>query len=121
MGRKRFIYQLARTTLYRIDRHECTYCGCDVLVTPVQGAKSATLDHGKSYRDNPELRRDPRNLLTCCHRCNSRKGAMTMRAWLQRMDKIGLDAGAARRRLRNARRRRASREAYLLDLCGIAA
>lgn len=61
-----------RQTVFTRDNHQCVYCG-----SPDQ----LTLDHivpvSRGGSDDIE------NLVTCCHRCNSIKGARTPEEWLQ--------------------------------------
>lgn len=57
-----------RLAIYLRDGLSCCYCGEGVE----DGAK-LTLDHLRPYKSGGT--NQPTNLITCCHRCNSARGA----------------------------------------------
>jgi HNH endonuclease len=69
-----WIRQEKRLALYLRDGLACTYCGVGVE----QGA-ILTLDHVKPYSVGGS--NEASNLVTACGRCNSSRGARTMKAW----------------------------------------
>jgi hypothetical protein len=74
---KNWIRKDKRLAIYLRDGMACAYCGAGMEM----GAM-LTLDHlicvshGGSNGEN--------NLITCCHTCNSTRGAMKLDAWLQK-------------------------------------
>lgn len=91
-----WIRKTTRQAIYLRDGLRCAYCGaCDNL----------TLDH-IGDRDN----HDPKNLLTCCLRCNSRKQDKSLRAWYAVLRKEGKDTCSIGRRVRRIRRKPLDRE-----------
>lgn len=63
-----------RLAVYLRDGMACAYCGASVE----QGVR-LTLDHLVAHSKGGT--NCPTNLITCCHRCNSSRGARTVRAF----------------------------------------
>lgn len=75
-----------RRAIYRRDRYLCAYCRCPVHIDTFDGLGSlATLDHiNGRHKDNRV-----NNLVTCCHRCNSRKKDLSVDVFLAKLAEEG--------------------------------
>ncbi len=93
-----------RLGIYVRDRWSCVWCEAhafqdrDVLLT---------LDHLLIIR--PKADNSAGNMVAACWSCNSRRGALSLYRWIRKLP----DPEAARRRYRNAVRRRVDRKAAL--------
>lgn len=65
-----------RQRIYARDHHKCAYCGCDMSEHP----ESLSLDHILARTAGGSLT-DPKNLVTCCHQCNSSKNDSPLKKW----------------------------------------
>jgi len=133
MARSSYIRSTTRLAVYLRDGRACVYCGWDIdmqdrfddLDTMTQhrlqrGTAQAyfpgnhlTLDHvvsRREYRQYGGKKRgkphDARNLLTCCHRCNSLKAG---RGLFYLCWRLSLDYEAVRDRSNKARKARMTR------------
>lgn len=61
-----------RLAIYLRDQFRCVYCNCNLANVP---ARKRTLDHVVPRSDGGD--NAPSNLVTCCKRCNERKGDNT--------------------------------------------
>jgi 5-methylcytosine-specific restriction endonuclease McrA len=60
----------------RARKDPCYYCRQPIDYTAERNTpESFTVDHRLSWRDHPELREDPGNLVAAHKACNSSKGA----------------------------------------------
>lgn len=69
-----WIRQSTRLAIYLRDGLACVYCG-----RGVDDAERLTLDHVRPHSHGGT--NDPGNLVTCCHRCNSARGARSVRTF----------------------------------------
>jgi len=96
-----------RWAIYRRDAYVCVWCG--------KGDMMLTLDHlfVKSHRcrDNHE-----RRLVTACLPCNSRRGALSVSAWLRGLRETGADLDAVLQRMRRARNVAIDKPAVLREM-----
>lgn len=84
-----WIRRKRRLALYKRDGHRCVYC----TVAP----HVLTLDHLRARADGGD--NTDGNLVTCCHSCNSSRGALSLGAWLQKLARKGHDCTAILLRL----------------------
>lgn len=79
-----------RLALYARDGWRCTWCGA---------TSHLSLDHlwpcASSTWDNQD-----RALVTCCLRCNGRRGALRLSSWLRQLRRDGVSLGPVVARLR---------------------
>lgn len=59
--------------VYRRDKYACRYCGIDNV--------PLTVDHIKTWETGGATH--PKNLLTCCKKCNRKRGNLDYGSWLQ--------------------------------------
>lgn len=73
-------WNIIRKKVFERDRYTCQYCG---------SIKNLTVDHvwprSKGGKNNMS------NLVTCCSRCNARKGNKTLREWIEGKDSVASD------------------------------
>ena len=63
------------------NAHHCVYCGIAIdTALPVGHARKATVDHVQPLASGGQALA-PDNLVPCCHRCNSSKGARDVDQW----------------------------------------
>jgi len=60
-----------RLAIYLRDGLACVYCGATI-----EDGERLTLDHIRPYSQGGD--NGVKNLVTCCHRCNSSRGARTL-------------------------------------------
>ena len=115
-----------RRAIYNRDSHTCVYCGC-------KSREGLTLDHvvpAESGGTN-----ETNNLVTACRRCNSRKGAQSLRAFartiasetntttrrvtdrVRKQLRTSIDVASAKAQLTNEREEREEREAIASAAC----
>lgn len=81
-----------RLAIYARDGFACVYCtasGCLLTLDHVH-----PVELGGTHHES--------NLVTACFRCNSRKQARTMRAWLAYLRSTGVDTNGLAHRVRRA-------------------
>ena len=88
-----------RLAIYLRDGLACAYCG-----ESVEDGAQLTLDHlAPNSRGGSN---DPGNLVTCCHRCNSARGARPVRTFCRAVaEYLDADAVAIERHVRACARR----------------
>ena len=88
-----------RLAIYLRDGHRCAYCGrhSDEL----KGA--LTLDHVLACELGGTNAAS--NLVACCGRCNSRKGALSVRSWFATLRSEGCETQRIGRRVRRQTRK----------------
>lgn len=59
--------------VYRRDKYQCRYCGINNV--------PLTVDHIKTWESGGATH--PKNLLTCCKKCNRKRGNLDYGSWLQ--------------------------------------
>jgi hypothetical protein len=59
--------------VYRRDKYKCRYCGINNV--------PLTVDHIKTWETGGATH--PKNLLTCCKKCNRKRGNLDYGSWLQ--------------------------------------
>lgn len=89
-----------RMAIYARDGFRCVYCEAGIEDEHGYGL---TLDHVQPCELGGT--NDPANLVTCCNSCNSSKQDLALRSFLANLP----DPDGARRRVRNAQRRRLDR------------
>ena len=65
-------YKKQRLAVLARDNYVCFYCGGD----------ADTADHVIPIKDDPSLAIDQQNMVACCKRCNSAKGARSEAVFL---------------------------------------
>jgi 5-methylcytosine-specific restriction endonuclease McrA len=68
----KWITKKIRLAIYNRDGNSCLYCGI---------SENLSLDHFDP-RASGKNNNSPRNLLTCCHRCNSSRRHKPLAQWL---------------------------------------
>lgn len=77
-----FIEKISPKDVYARDGYKCFYCSCSVIESRMYVVNRATIDH-----KTPLSRGGPHsfdNCVTACAVCNSKKGAMTEREFVQK-------------------------------------
>lgn len=98
--------QLKRYAAYSRDDFKCAYCQCDVIAGEhTSHPEAASIDHIKPKSKGGAVY-DPKNWVTCCAQCNSRKGDRPMKWWLGELERDGHDVVAVKRRVRSLPRRK---------------
>ncbi len=108
----KWIYRLTRHAIYKRDNWTCTYCQKQDLT-----CKSLSLDHLICWSHGGEDK--PRNLVTCCLSCNSKRKDKKLAAWYKYMQ-ANLEISDARideikKSIRKARRTSAGQMQRLRD------
>lgn len=93
-----------RLAIYHRDGFTCVYCG---RASEVLGV-GLTLDHVLPCELGGT--NDPTNLVTACLSCNSAKQDLSMRGWLGRLRRRGLDASKIGARVRRQTKRPLDRD-----------
>jgi len=91
-----------RLAIYLRDGLACAYCGATV-----EGGAVLSLDHLKPRSSGGS--NDSRNLVTCCRRCNSRRGVRSVRAFcgaVAEYNGVPATAESIEQHVRNCARRR---------------
>lgn len=92
----KWIRPVKRLAIYLRDGMACAYCGASV-----EDGAQLSLDHLKPYCEGGS--NEAGNLVTCCHRCNSSRGARSWRKFAAAaseftgVDRLGLIARTVRR------------------------
>jgi len=95
-----WIRQDKRLALHLRDGLACAYCGASVE----QGAQ-LTLDHVRPHSKGGS--NDAKNLVTCCHRCNSARGNRPVSVFAAGVaEYLSVDVAEIVRHVANCRRRR---------------
>lgn len=89
-----------RWAIYYRDSFACVYCSSVGRLSIDH--RNSTETHGRDHR--------PKNLLTCCLSCNSKKQNLTTRAWFARLRERGIDTDVVRRRIDRSVRRQINRK-----------
>lgn len=96
-----------RLAIYDRDSWCCVYCGWAEDVPPDEGfipyANHLTLDHVRPVDRGGS--NEPDNLVTACHKCNSRRQHRTSREWNALLRRAGIDTDEVRKRVRRLTRR----------------
>jgi len=90
-----WIRDTTRRRIYKRDGYRCVYCGA---AAGTETDVKLTLDHlvprclgGTNH---------PSNLVTCCHRDNSDRQHLSLRAWFKKLRSRGVDTRKVGRRIR---------------------
>jgi len=100
-----WIRRSTRLAIYHRDGHRCVYCARKVYAgrgTNGGGSWLAHLDHVMPAELGGSSRAD--NLVTACQRCNDRKQALPLRAFLATLAAEGVDTAALRSKVLTALR-----------------
>jgi hypothetical protein len=95
-----------RLAVYLRDGLACCYCGATI-----EGGAKLTLDHLVPHTKGGS--NAPSNLVTSCHKCNSSRGARTVRAFCQAVASYldhGITPAQIERHVRRCVRRRLPRD-----------
>lgn len=104
--RGRWITKARRLAIYWRDHCVCVYCSCTVVVgASMANPQAATLEHLKCWSKGG-AKRDPKNLATCCARCNSTRGAMARSAFYLKLELEAAKVVSIEREIRNRKRRK---------------
>jgi hypothetical protein len=99
-----WIRKSTRLAIYLRDGLACAYCGATI-----EDGTQLTLDHLKPYSNGGT--NEPRNLVTCCAKCNS---VRQDRGWVDFAADVAayldIEADAIRRHISNCRRRNLDRK-----------
>ena len=99
-----WLHKVTRLAIYLRDGLACVYCGATLEDVRL------TVDHLTPYTDGGS--NDPSNLVTCCHKCNSSRGARPWRAFARDVAQyLSVPADHIIRHVNNCRRRSLDRAA----------
>lgn len=98
-----WVRDTTRLAIYLRDGSACVYCGATI-----EDGAQLTLDHLRPASKGGQ--NDPSNLVTCCHRCNSRRGNRSVASFVRAVaGYVDVDAAAILRHIRACARRQLPR------------
>lgn len=108
----KWITRTKRLAIYLRDGLACVYCGADGRLPDVH----LQIDHYVRPEDvtDPEQMNHESNLVTCCRKCNSSKGNMSIRKWMRKLRRDFPEMNVTARRKRIERLRRTELQPYKL-------